>query len=81
MVFKFLENAMNLGIFTHASVPHSKFQAEFFENMFPPTAERGRENWDLLYQNSIRRYEGELGYLYFLWFVIFLNVMTLQPCK
>ena len=33
MVFTFLENASNLGIFAHACpVPHSKFQAEFFEN-------------------------------------------------
>ena len=43
MVFTFLENALNLGIFTHAPVPHSKLQAKFFENLFPPTAERSRE--------------------------------------
>ena len=35
MVFTFLENALNLGIFTHVPVPHSKLQAEFFENLFP----------------------------------------------
>ena len=29
MVFTFLENALNLDIFTHAPVPHSKLQAEF----------------------------------------------------
>ena len=28
----------------------------FFENQFPPTAERG-ENYDLLYQNSLRKYD------------------------
>ena len=60
MVLTFLENALNLGIFTHAAVPHSKLQAEFFENLFPPTAERGGENYDLLYQNSIREYEDDL---------------------
>ena len=49
MVFAFLENALNLGIFTHAPVPQSKLQAEIFENLFPPTAERGGENYDLLY--------------------------------
>ena len=40
----------------------------------------GGENYDLLYQNSIRKYEDDLenGYLYFVWFVIFLNVMALQ---
>ena len=29
------ENALNLCIFTHALVPHSKLQVEFFENLFP----------------------------------------------
>ena len=62
MVFAFLENALNLGIFTHAPVPQSKLQAEIFENLFPPTAERGGENYDLLYQNSIREYEDDLEY-------------------
>ena len=36
MVFTFPENALNLCIFTHAPVPHSKLQVEFFENLFPP---------------------------------------------
>ena len=27
---------------------------------FPPTAEMGGENFDLLYQNSIRKYEDDL---------------------
>ena len=31
-----------------------------FENLFPPTAERGRGNCDLLYQNSVRNYEDDL---------------------
>ena len=60
MVFKFLENAWNLGIFTYALVPHSELQEECFENLSPPTAERGGENYDLLYQNSIRKYEDDL---------------------
>ena len=47
MMFTFLENALSLGIFTHAPVPHSKLQAEFFKNLFPPTAETGGENSDL----------------------------------
>ena len=51
MVFAFLENALNLGIFTHAHVPHSNFQAELFGNLFPSTAERGGENHELHYQN------------------------------
>ena len=33
MVFIFLENGLNLRIFTYAPVPHSKFQVEFFENL------------------------------------------------
>ena len=60
MVFIFLENALNLGMFTHSFVPHPKLQAEFFENLFPQTAERGGENYDLLYQSSIRKYEDDL---------------------
>ena len=30
------------------------------ENLFPPTAERGEGNYDLLYQNSVRKYEDDL---------------------
>ena len=62
MVFAFLENALNLGIFTYAPVPHSNLQAEFFENVFPPTAERDGGNYDFLYQNSIRKNEDDLGH-------------------
>ena len=39
---------------THSSRQHS------FENLFPPTAERGGRNYDLLYQNSIKQYEDDL---------------------
>ena len=46
MVFTFLENALNICIFTHAPVPHSKLQAEFFESCFLQD-ERGGENYDL----------------------------------
>ena len=35
MVFTFLENALNLCIFTHAPVPHSKLHVEFFQNVSP----------------------------------------------
>ena len=51
MVFTFMENAFNLGIFIYVPVPHSKFQAELFANLFLPTAERVGENYDLLSQN------------------------------
>ena len=67
MVSKFVENTFNLGIFTYGPVPHSKHQAEIFENLFSLTTERGGEsNYDLLYQNSIRIYEDDLehGCLY-----------------
>ena len=37
MVFT-LQNELNLCIFTHALVPHSKLQVQFFENLFPPSA-------------------------------------------
>ena len=45
---QFSKSALNLCIFTHAPVPHSKLQAEFFANVFPPTEERGGENYNLL---------------------------------
>ena len=49
IVFPFLEHSLNLGIFTHAPIPHSKFDAEFFENQFPLIAEMDGENYDLLF--------------------------------
>ena len=61
MVFTFLENALNPGIYTHAPIPLSKLQAEVFENLSPPKkTEKGGENYDLLYQNSVRKYEDDL---------------------
>ena len=39
---------------THSPRQHS------FENLFPSTAERGGRNYDLLFQNSIRKYEDDL---------------------
>ena len=79
-MFTFLKNALNLGLFTHAPVPQSKLVAEFFENRFFPATETGGQKYNLLYQNSVRKYEVDLkhGYLYFVWFVIFLNVMALK---
>ena len=62
MMFTFLENALNLEIFTRALIPHSKIQAEFFGNLFPPTVEKGGENYDWLYQKSNRKYEGNLEF-------------------
>ena len=60
MVFTFLENALNLCIITQSPVPHSKLQIEFFENLFPSQGERGEGNYDLLYQNAVRKYEDDL---------------------
>ena len=31
-----------------------------FENLFPPTVERGGGSYDLLYENSVRKYEDDL---------------------
>ena len=62
MVFLFLQNALNVGIFTHAHIRQSKLQAELCKNLFSTVAERGGENFDLLYQNSIRKYKDDLGH-------------------
>ena len=32
----------------------------FFKYLFPPTAERGGGNYDLLYRNSIRKHKDDL---------------------
>ena len=78
MVFIFLKNTWNLRIFTYVSphsklalkslshprqkeITHSPRQ-HFFGNPFSPTVERGGENYDLLYQNRIRKYKDELGH-------------------
>ena len=39
---------------THSPRQHS------FENLFPPTAKRGGANYDLLYKNSVRKYQDNL---------------------
>ena len=40
MVFTILENALDIDISTHAPIPHSKLQAEYFENLFPSQQKR-----------------------------------------
>ena len=52
---KFLSSHPRQKEITHSPREH------FFENLFPPTAERGGGNYDLLNQNSIRKYEDNLG--------------------
>ena len=59
VVFTFLENALSLCIFLMSQSPNSKRQVEFFENLFPQ-GEKGRGNYNLLYQNSIKKYEDVL---------------------
>ena len=43
MVFKFLENALNLWIVTNTPVFHSKAQAEIFENLFSLSRKRWKK--------------------------------------
>ena len=40
----------------------TKNSRQNIENQFPPIAERSGENSDLLYRNSIRKYEDDLEY-------------------
>ena len=53
---KFLSSRPRQKEITHSPRQH------FFENLFLPlpTAERGWGNYDLLYQNSVRKYEYDL---------------------
>ena len=48
-----VENALKLCIFTHAPVPYSKLQVEFFENVLSPKT-KGVDggNYDLLKFNQ-----------------------------
>ena len=39
------KNALNICIFTHALVSHSKLQARLFENLFPPRQKGRRKIW------------------------------------
>ena len=79
MVFT-LENALNLGIFTHSPVTHSKLQEQFFENMFSqwPRTKGWGKLWFALLKFNLKmwRWLGTLLYLYFVWFIVFLNMMV-----
>ena len=50
---KFLSSCPRQKEITHSPRQHS------FENLFPLKAERGRGNYDLLYQNSVRKDEDD----------------------
>ena len=50
--------SLNLCFFAHALVPHSKLLVECFGNLSPPRTDGG--SYDLLYQNSVRKYEDGL---------------------
>ena len=45
----------------HPTPPYPPRQ-QFFENLFPPTAEKGGGKDDLFHQNSVRKYEHDLGH-------------------
>ena len=53
---RFLSSLPRQKEITHSPRQHS------FENLFPPTAERGEGKSDLLYQNFVRKYEDDLGH-------------------
>ena len=80
MVFAFLENAINLGVFTQTPVPQSNSRQNF---CFAYSRKGRRKPWFTLskFNKKIWRWLETLSYLHFVWFVFFLNVMTLQFCK
>ena len=51
---KFLPSRPRQKEITHSPRQHS------FENPFLPKVERGGENYDLLYQNLVRKYDNDL---------------------
>ena len=58
MVFTLLENALNRFL-VMPQFPTQNFRQDFLKICFPQD-ESGGENYDLLNQNSIRKYEGDL---------------------
>ena len=58
LVFTLLENALNICIFMPL-FPTQNSTQDLLKICFPQD-EKGRENYDLLYQNSIRKYEEKL---------------------
>ena len=74
---KFLSSHRRPREITHFTRQH------FFKNLFPPTAERGEGNYDLIYQNSIRRYEMTWNIKLFIFYMICncSNMVVLQFCK
>ena len=84
MVLIFLENALNLGIFTHAPIKvegnYSFSPCSIFSKIYFPQQHNGwRKLWFALskFNRKIWSWLGTLRYLYFVWFVIFSNVMSL----
>ena len=59
MVFAFLENALNLGMFTHAPFPIQNSWQNFLKICFPQHQKVVKE-YELLYQNSVRKFEDDL---------------------
>ena len=75
MVFPFWENAL---------IPHSKPQAENFLKIFFLQQKKGwRKQWFALskFNWKIWRWLWTLGFLYFFWFALFLNMTALQFWK
>ena len=81
MMFAFLENALNLCIFTHAPVPHSKLQVEFFENLFHLRRKGWRKLHNIQIQSENMRMTWNISLFLFCMIEIFLNAMALQFCK
>ena len=84
MVIK-LENALNLCIFIHTPVLHLKLKILIFQNLFSPTAKNKNVKKTMIciikICQKIWKWLETLVYLYFLWFIIFLNVMALLSCE
>ena len=79
MLFAFRENALNLGIFTQRTFPTQNSMENFLKICVTQQQKGWRKLWVALskFNRKIWRWLGTLGYLFSLWFAIFLNVMTL----
>ena len=72
MVFTFIENALNLCIYTHPPLAHSKLQVEFFK-ICSPQHRRGGESYDLLHNIKIQSEDMKMSWntSLFTFFMIF----------
>ena len=83
MVFAFLENALDLGIFTHAHIPTQNSRQIFLKICFPQQQKRVDKTMScfIKIQSEIMKVTWNIRLFMFRIIWKFLNVVALQFCK